>query len=170
MSYNQHEYPMYRLLKPFYAEDDVLYQEDTELTYDGCPNEWMEPLNELARRRLEAYLPSITKKTLDERVYDAMRDRPRVEAMQQQAVPMSAPSQVPEVQATIVMPKKQADVPLMPNMNIEGQKPHRGPGRPKKVLAAQVPHAGVHSLRPKKAMGTVIIETPIDNGIPTNGI
>lgn len=56
----------YRILDPngFYADDDTLYIVDAdgnypEIYFDGIPNEQMEPLNELARERLTAYLENL---------------------------------------------------------------------------------------------------------------
>lgn len=48
--------PRYKLLKEFFAPDDTLYPEGTRLDFDGIPNEWMEPLNEPARKNMQAYL------------------------------------------------------------------------------------------------------------------
>lgn len=48
--------PRYRLLQPFFAPDDTLYPEDTELAFDGTPNEFMEPLNAAAEAKLTEYL------------------------------------------------------------------------------------------------------------------
>jgi hypothetical protein len=53
----------YRVLDPsgFYSDNDTLYLADefgnpAEIYFDGIPNEQLEPLNELARQRLTAYL------------------------------------------------------------------------------------------------------------------
>lgn len=50
------ERPAYRILSPngFFGPDDNLYAEDSEIYYDGEPNEEMEPLNEAAREKITA--------------------------------------------------------------------------------------------------------------------
>lgn len=50
--------PAYRVLAAhgFYGPDDHLYEEGQEIYYDDEPNEEFEPLNELARLKLTAYL------------------------------------------------------------------------------------------------------------------
>ena len=51
----------YRVLDPagFYGDDDHLWPEGAEIFFDGTPNEQMEPLNEVAHRRLTAYLSKL---------------------------------------------------------------------------------------------------------------
>lgn len=57
------ERALYRVLDPsgFFGDDDTLYSLDkdgnpAEIYFDGIPNEQLEPLNETAFKRLEAYL------------------------------------------------------------------------------------------------------------------
>lgn len=54
----------YRVLSSvgFFSDDDHLYQEGDEIYFDGVPNEELEPLNELAKQRLEAYLTVLDQK------------------------------------------------------------------------------------------------------------
>lgn len=56
--------PVYRVLDPagFYGSDDTLYPEGKAIVLEGPPNEMLEPLNDLARETMSAYL-----KGLDER-------------------------------------------------------------------------------------------------------
>lgn len=56
----------YRVLDPagFYSDNDTLYLVDdqgnpAEIYFDGEPNEQLEPLNDLARQRLTAYLDKL---------------------------------------------------------------------------------------------------------------
>jgi len=51
----------YRVLATtgFFADDDTLYDEGSEIWFDGEPNEEMEPLNEVARVRLIEYLEKL---------------------------------------------------------------------------------------------------------------
>lgn len=62
----------YRILDPngFYSDDDTLYivspdGDYPEVYFDGIPNEQMEPLNDLARQRLSAYLENLDKLAKD---------------------------------------------------------------------------------------------------------
>lgn len=50
--------PVYRVLseKGFFGPNDTLYEEGSIIILKGVPNEDMEPLNELARKNLDAYL------------------------------------------------------------------------------------------------------------------
>lgn len=60
MNYANHPLPVYRVLdvSGFYAGDH-LYELDSEIEFDGEPNEELEPLNELARTRLNTYLDKL---------------------------------------------------------------------------------------------------------------
>lgn len=56
----------YRVLDPsgFFSDDDTLYQFDENgepvvIYFDGVPNEQLEPVNELARERLNSYLEKL---------------------------------------------------------------------------------------------------------------
>lgn len=53
--------PAYRILATagFFGPDDTLYEEGTEIFFDGEPNEEMEPLNESARVKLKALLEKL---------------------------------------------------------------------------------------------------------------
>lgn len=53
--------PAYRILdvNGFFGPDDNLYAQDEVIYWEGEPNEEMEPLNELARGRLMAYLEKL---------------------------------------------------------------------------------------------------------------
>lgn len=52
---------MYRILSVagFFGPDDNLYKLDSIIEFDGEPNDEMEPLNELARERLETHLEKL---------------------------------------------------------------------------------------------------------------
>lgn len=43
----------------FFGPDDVLYEEDSEVFYDGEPNEELEPLNQIAHEKLVQYLEKL---------------------------------------------------------------------------------------------------------------
>lgn len=154
------EIPKYRLLQSFFAPDDVLYPEGTEIALaNGVPpNEHMEPLNDAARRALIPIIQGITKKPLDQQIYDAkvaLHERDRLAAQPVQAQQVDP--------ASIVFPKKDDSVPIMPNHTLPGQRPR---GRPKKVLDAVLPDP---SARPKAPiMGTVVLQGR-DGALNTGG-
>lgn len=51
--------PRYRLTKPLYVNDDGLYiAEDEIIEYDGTPNEFMQPENEAAVKKLTEWYQS----------------------------------------------------------------------------------------------------------------
>ena len=63
MNYNNYDSSRacYRILdvNGFYGPDDHLYPMDSEIYYDGEPNEEMEPLTEPARLKLQIYLDKL---------------------------------------------------------------------------------------------------------------
>lgn len=52
------ERPLYRVLDPagFFGDDDNLWEEGSEIYFDGVPNEQMEPLNQVAEEKLIDYI------------------------------------------------------------------------------------------------------------------
>lgn len=139
------EVPRYRLLQPFYGPDDVLYPEGTEIGLPNTPpNEHMEPLNDAARAALVPILRAITKKPLDQQIYDAKlelhaRDRAAAE---------------PQAPTPVVFPKHDEPAPIMPNHVTPGTKRPRG--RPRKVVDAKIPEADGRPKAP--VMGTVVLQ------------
>lgn len=55
------ERPAYRILATsgFFGPDHTLYEEGSEIYFDGEPSEEMEPLNDAARRKMVAYLEKL---------------------------------------------------------------------------------------------------------------
>lgn len=55
------ELPRYRILNypGFFGPDDTLYPPDTEILFDGVPNEEMLPLNDAAKQRMIAYVKGL---------------------------------------------------------------------------------------------------------------
>lgn len=51
----------YRVLDPsgFYSDNDTLYAEGDEIYFEGEPNDQLEPLNEVAKNRLNTYLEKL---------------------------------------------------------------------------------------------------------------
>jgi len=126
------EAPRYRLIQPFYVDDQFI-AEGVEIEFEGIPNEQMEALNEPARKRMMEYLallPGGRTPRVEDVFYLAMQNRPR------------------EGGDTVVLPHAVKDVPQMGG---------RVTLEPKaKILAtpSQAP-------RPKKLMGTVVVESPV---------
>ena len=168
---NDDDLPQYRLLKAFFGPDHCLWPEDAELEFDGTPNEWMEPLNEMARKRMmqfqnemdygrwrkackdavEKHLVAPTledfmgapRPDLADQVYEAMKDRPRE------------------------MPTK-VDAPMMPHMATEEQKRRRG--RPPIHIKATVPDVNTgRPGRPKRIMGSLVSDATPAADYPVSG-
>lgn len=124
------EAPRYRLILPFYVDDQYI-AEGVEIEFGGVPNEGMEPLNEPARTRMTDYLGTLEggrTPRVEDVYYIAMKNRPK------------------EGDA-VVLPHAVKDVPQMGGLSKLEPKA--------KILAT--PTAPI---RPKKLMGTVVVETP----------
>ena len=138
--------PHYRLLKPFYA-DDTFFEEGMELYFDGTPNEWMEPLNESAKKKSQVYLAFINSlpvggktKSIDELVQEALlKNGSDVEAAVREAVVRFTQLKQgkPSDPSRVVLPQRE-EVPVM--TNIPGQR-RRGRPPTKSVAAAVAPVA-----------------------------
>lgn len=107
------ETPRYRLVKPFYV-DDMYIEEGRVIDFDGTPNDQMEPMNEPARVKMEAYIKSLNdgaraagrdSRHLADIAYQEVHKRPR------------------EPERIITMPEYKPDVPPMANLHKVGQKP-----------------------------------------------
>lgn len=105
--------PLYRALAPLFLEDETLHDVGTEIIYLGDPNEHMEPLNEAARERSEAYMQQLEdgarqvaqlngrqyrgrSRDLGDQVFDAMGERPR--------------------EQKVILPRGGDNVPVRPDM------------------------------------------------------
>lgn len=158
--------PHYRLLRPFFA-DDTFFEEGMELYFDGTPNEWMEPLNEAAKKKSQIYLAFINSlpvggktKSIDELVQEALlRNGSDLEGAVRDAV--SRLTQIkqgkPAETSQVILPKRE-EVPVM--NNLPGQR-RRGRPPTKSVAAAVAPTT---EAKPKKQIGTVLTEKPMDPG------
>lgn len=96
--------PRYRLLKPFYC-DDTYIQEGVEIEFIGTPNEFMEPLNEPAREKLNAFLEKNGGFTprIEDITYARMLERPKeISLPQAREIPLMGSGQTPEPQAKVV--------------------------------------------------------------------
>ena len=73
--------PAYRILSVsgFFGPDDHLYEENSEVYFDGEPNEEMEPLNELARLAIIRHIEKLEKQAriIAEKLGKPFAGRPR---------------------------------------------------------------------------------------------
>jgi hypothetical protein len=74
--------PKYEILNGagFYAENDTLYPQGTVIYYTGVPNEQMLPLNDPAKKAMDAYLDGLEqhhRRNLEERGLNPNTKRPR---------------------------------------------------------------------------------------------
>jgi len=127
------EMPQYKLIKPFYGPNDVFYDPeggDEIIEWTGIPNEAMEPLNEPAKKRMEAWLNSMPggkQPQLGDIAQAAMMIRPRYGDVDppfaefQAAVTklarelMRKREGLPAEETTVRLPQKVDDIPLMGN-------------------------------------------------------
>lgn len=130
--------PAYRVLavSGFFGPDDHLYELDDMLYFDGEPNDELEPLNEIARDKMEIYLNKLDNlgRAAAEKAGRAYAGRPRnldgaielATAVARSSMPiMSAQKEVSSIEKIT-----NADVPEVGTVN-----PKRGRGRPKGSLA-----------------------------------
>lgn len=182
--YNEYDVPVYKLIKPFFSGDQggAYHHEGSIISFDGIPNETMEPMNDLAESRMERYLRSLPPVVADvPRLKDGRMPElgDILEAMTKQLRPPT-PQPLPEsaggakerVMAALAagltadpkdlaelagakpieMPRS-ADVPAMTGVELDGPV-KRGPGRPPKhpVGTVALPSAAP---QPAVIMGSV---------------
>ena len=133
--------PAYRILTAFWGPDDHLYQEGDCIFFDGEPNEDMEPLNELARDRLNAFFDKLDNhaRKLAEKAGKEYTGRPRLEAALATAREL-ANAEARQVQlvkdgpGVPLMGAKNKDVPAIGKLDASDtpETGRRGPGRPRK--------------------------------------
>lgn len=136
--------PVYRLLTACYLEDDTVHGEDEEVAYLGVPNEWMEPLNEPAREKMQEYLTHLDQ--CAERAANA-KGRPYTGRLTDigdvlaQALSDARGTATREntlaVKSDMVMPVHAGSIPLRGDLATPEQRKRRG--RPPKVLASKAP-------------------------------
>jgi len=137
MTPNDSNTPRYRLLAPCYLEDDTLHVEGEEIWYTGCPNEEMEPLNELARVRSREYIDSLDDAA---RAVAAAKNRPFTGRLTDHAALDQAIDDVrAEQRAKTVLPVSREDVPIRPDLATPAQKAKRDATRQKRVLGSKPP-------------------------------
>ncbi len=108
--------PIYQLLTACYMEDDTLHEEGEEIAYLGVPNEWMAPMNEPARIKVQELLERLDMLAREkaERLGRPWSGRPRDVGDQIAEARGDVRRKLPEVQ--IVTPMRQRDIPQRPDM------------------------------------------------------
>ena len=108
--------PIYQLLTKCYLEDDTLHPEGEEIAYLGTPNEWMAPLNEPARIKVQELVQRLDDAAREkaERLGRGYSGRPRDVHDQIAEVRGDVKRKLPEVQ--IVTPMRQRDIPQRPDL------------------------------------------------------
>lgn len=146
----------YRCLQTCFIDDVVVSPEAgkgiyEEILFCGIPNEQMEPLDDLAKERVTAYLHWLDecawlagkhsyRVDLGDEAYDSVANRAR--------------------EGALVLPQRPEQVPLMPNL--PGAKPRE---RSMEVVA-QTPEQKA-AAKPRKVLGTVVAEA--SGAIETGG-
>lgn len=134
------EPPRYVLNEPgFY--DDTHFPAGSQIDYLDAPNLSMVPMNEPAKRAMAEHIAYLehgarTKAMMAGREYfgqvndrNVLLDLARMDAQRDAAAP------VPVVQ----MPTRHNEVPAMPHTDDARAQVRRGPGRPRKVIASEMP-------------------------------
>ena len=140
------ELPRYKLIKPFYGPDDVLYDPEEPgfdaIDWTGVPNHEMEPINEPAKKRMEAWLRSLPggkdSPNMDEMSQAAYMHRPRegqpelpmriwTELVQKTARElMYQRLGTPSEEQTLELPHKYDNIPVMGNEQRAQKRKARG--------------------------------------------
>jgi hypothetical protein len=120
MASPNHDLPRYRILNypGFFAENDTLYPPDTEIVYTGVPNEQMLPLNDAAKKAMDAYLDGLEqhhRKSMADRGLspDIRRPRDLSDALEVEAAAQKKAR---------VYAAAEGEVPQMPNLARGAQK------------------------------------------------
>lgn len=132
---NDSNTPRYRLLAPCFL-DDTLYDEGTEIYWTACPNEEMEPLNELARDASQKYM-----EMLDDagRAVAAARNRAFTgrRDMLDQAIDHSRIESLDH--GRVALPTSREDVPIRSDLANPAQRAAAKRAKPSRVLGAKPP-------------------------------
>lgn len=136
------ERPAYRVLAAagFFGPDNTLYEEGSEVYFDGIPAEEMEPLNEPARLKMVAYLEELEDmgRKAAEKLGRPFQGRPRnlegalalATAIQKQEMNIFGKRDTTSNDITSIEKIESRDVP---ETGLEQAK--RGRGRPKKITS-----------------------------------
>lgn len=140
------EAPRYKLIQPFYVDDEYIPEEEIIDTDDDfIPNEGMIPINEPAKAAYKAFMDKVNGATPDlgEIVEKGYRNRPRYETF------------VPEDNHKVEMRESSVKPPIT---GYDGNTQTMTSKKKPKVKAVGL--ASDHGVKtPRKVMGTVITET-----------
>lgn len=127
------ETPQYRILAVhgFFGPDDHLYELDSEIWFEGEPNEEMEPLNEAARVRIHQFLEKLDAqaKVAAEKLNKPFIERPR----NLDGALVLATAIERDRMAIMSAPKESNTVGSLETVStpeVGGSQPKRGRGRP----------------------------------------
>ena len=134
--------PAYRILNPtgFFGPDDHLYSEGDCIVFEGIPNEEMEPLNALARERLEAYSEALDDGARKVAEKNGREYTPRPRTMEGNIDLATADARRPQLiqggPGVPIMGGKKRNAPYTQKLTDDAppdQGNRRGPGRPRKA-------------------------------------
>lgn len=138
IQYIRDDRPAYRVLdeRGFFGDDDSLHLLDSEIYWDGEPNEQLEPLNQMAHDNMETYLNKLDRlgREVQDKTGKAFAGRPRdvdggiIMATAVARADMSIFGKMKQDTNTQTIQKE--ETPETGSVN-----PKRGPGRPKKISA-----------------------------------
>jgi hypothetical protein len=132
------EAPRYRLNESVYF-DDTLFEPGTEIEFIDCPNLSMVPLNEPAKRAMDDYIEHLTS---CQREKEEGAGREFRGLITDRGVMIAQGLQDARREArgpTVAVPQDRGFVPSMPHTPEAQAMAKRGPGRPRKVVAATPP-------------------------------
>lgn len=128
----------YRVLDPagFFSDNDSLYPEGEEIYFDGEPNEQLEPLNQVAKDRLIAYLNKLDTQAREAaaKLGRPYQGRPRT---LDGALELATALQRNNVSIMGAKDKQASTEKIVKEVDETGNiNPKRGRGRPRKDLVA----------------------------------
>lgn len=148
----EQELPRYMLLKEFFAEDDTLYPEGTVITYTATPNEYMQPLNEVARDRMNEFQATLDAhaQLAAQKAGKAFTGRMVELGDQLELAKAIHDGKLARAAQPIIEAVRTKDIPLRPDLVPIGKRR----GRPAKLLGAELPQPeGKPQPKPVHIMG-----------------
>ena len=107
------EIPRYRIIQPFFGPDHSMYEEGSEIFFDGVPNEGMEALNEPAQVKMKDYIQGLE---------DGMRQSGRISRKLEDIVMQEIANRPREPLGggAVILPTYTPDKPIMGNLDAKG--------------------------------------------------
>lgn len=131
------ELPRYRLIEDFFGPDNTLHHatengQPAEIEFDGPPNEQMEPLNEPARVKMQAYLEELRAGAIAKAEKDAEENTSaaglmaKMLMMMQGLTPVNMAAAPKPIEIPMpTMPVRQDDIPIRPDIILPGERKQR---------------------------------------------